>query len=417
MREAAAFAQDSLARLVLFSILGFDYPSAGEVAETRARLRELRADTTATEVAATAAAGPSAAADSSGVKPQSQQLLQDQADSTGKLAVIVASPTQASSSFSHASASFGALGSAPGSAELVHNPRPIAPASRASTYEVSLLLFDLVGFTSLSADVGPSRIVELLDDMYASFDRIVAHRGVRKIETIGDAFLVACGAPEPVDLVVSSATIAKCAIDMLGAVQSFSHRFGPRLKGHKLQARIGIHCGRVLAGVIGAQLPRFQLFGAAVDDVQAMESSSEAGRVHASPEILRHLLSTVSPAVEDSRARSHLRAEALAQQAASSRFGCCSRALDVGSAGGSALSPQRPTLPEAQLLPSPTTRRLAGAEVAPESAPTPEGAVGAHPAALMRRAVPDIKVARSFPDGSAFIERDRATGLAMGIQW
>jgi hypothetical protein len=208
MREAAAFVQDSLARLVLFSILGFDYPSAGEVAETRARLRELRADATATEVAATAAAGPGAAADGSGVKPQSQQLLQDQADSTGKLAVMVASPTQASSSFSHASASFGALGSAPGSAELVHIPRPIAPASRASTYEVSLLLFDLVGFTSLSADVGPSRIVELLDDMYASFDRIVAHRGVRKIETIGDAFLVACGAPEPVDLVVSSATIA-----------------------------------------------------------------------------------------------------------------------------------------------------------------------------------------------------------------
>jgi class 3 adenylate cyclase len=294
----------------------------------------------------------------------------------------------------------------------------MAPASRASTYEVSLLLFDLVGFTSLSADVGPSRIVELLDDMYASFDRIVAHRGVRKIETIGDAFLVACGAPEPVDLVVSSATIAKCAIDMLGAVQSFSHRFGPRLKGHKLQARIGIHCGRVLAGVIGAQLPRFQLFGAAVDDVQAMESSSEAGRVHASPEILRHLMSTVSPAVEDSRKHSHLRAEAQARQAASSRFGCCARALDAGSGGGgNAISPQRPPLSEAQLLPSSTTRRITSAEVAPEPAPAPEGAAGAHPAAPVRRAVPDIKIARSFPDGSAFIERDRATGLAMGIQW
>lgn len=174
----------------------------------------------------------------------------------------------------------------PGSASSFHQE---AAYRRAQTYEVSLLLFDLVGFTSLSADVGPRAVVELLDRMYASFDRIVSRRGARKIETIGDAFLVACGVPEPVDMITSASIVAKCALDMLRAVESFSTAWAGQLKGHKLQARIGIHCGRVLAGVIGDQMPRYQLFGTAVDECQALESSSEPGQVHASPELLNYL--------------------------------------------------------------------------------------------------------------------------------
>ena len=274
-----------------------------------------------------------------------------------------------------------ALQALPGSSPPTTTPPPpMVPSALASkTYEVSLLLFDLVGFTSLSADVGPSRIVELLDEMYTSFDRIVARRGARKIETIGDAFLVACGAPEAVDAVTSAATVAKCALDMLSAVQSFSRRFGPRLRGHKLQARIGIHWGRVLAGVIGTQMPRFQLFGAAVDDVQAIESSSEPGRVHASPQILSHLAAMRATAPPP------------APPAAARRGGCCR--------GADAVAPEQVAAAAA-----------AAAAVAAAAGPPAT-------AQQQQRAVPDIKVVKRLADGSGFIERDRHGGVAQGVAW
>jgi class 3 adenylate cyclase len=80
---------------------------------------------------------------------------------------------------------------------------------------------------------------------------------------------------------------------MISAVKTFDTALRDILKGHKLVARIGIHCGHVLAGVIGEDMPRYQLFGPTVDEVQAMESSSEPGCVHASSAILPHLRAAI----------------------------------------------------------------------------------------------------------------------------
>jgi class 3 adenylate cyclase len=93
-------------------------------------------------------------------------------------------------------------------------------------------------------------------------------RGALKIETIGDAILVASGVPESVPLKQSARTIAKVAIDMLAAVRTFDVALKNKLKGHKLIARVGIHCGTALAGVVGEDMPRYQLFGPVVDEVQ-----------------------------------------------------------------------------------------------------------------------------------------------------
>ena len=53
-----------------------------------------------------------------------------------------------------------------------------------------------------------------------------------------------------------------------------------------MQARVGIHVGPVLSGVIGTQMPRYQLFGPQVDYVMEVESTSLPNRVHASAELL-----------------------------------------------------------------------------------------------------------------------------------
>ena len=183
-----------------------------------------------------------------------------------------------------------------GADELMSMRMPVLPINasaevdaQSSLYEpstqlVSLLMFDLVGFTKLSATIGPHNLVTMLDKLYASFDRIVRKRQAYKVETIGDAFLVSCGAPEVMPPDKSAVIVAKCAIEMLRRVRSFA---APG--GHLLQARVGIHVGRVMAGVISSHMPRYQLFGTEVDKVMLLESSGQAGRVHASRAILQHL--------------------------------------------------------------------------------------------------------------------------------
>ena len=153
-----------------------------------------------------------------------------------------------------------------------------------ATEPVSLLMFDLVGFTKMSASIGPHALVSMLDRLYNAFDKIVEKRGAHKVETIGDAFLVCSGAPDPKPPEESAKTIAKCALDMLQTVCTF---VAP--KGHMLEARIGIHIGNVLGGVIGSKMPRYQLFGTAVDKTMDLEASSIPGFVHASKEILLYL--------------------------------------------------------------------------------------------------------------------------------
>lgn len=169
-------------------------------------------------------------------------------------------------------------------------PRRVKEMRDRSVFEptlnrVGLLMFDLVGFTRLSAEMGPHKVVAMLDELYDMFDKIVERRGALKVETIGDAFLVCCGAPDYKPSVDAAVRITKCALDMMQRLKSFR---APG--GRTLQGRIGIHSGPVLGGVIGVQMPRYQVFGPDVDYAMEMESSSEPGEVHASADILELLV-------------------------------------------------------------------------------------------------------------------------------
>jgi class 3 adenylate cyclase len=149
---------------------------------------------------------------------------------------------------------------------------------------VAILMFDLVGFTKLSSELGPQQVVSMLDELYYIFDTLVERRGAYKVETIGDAFLVCCGALTPVPPQESAVTIAKCAIDMIQRAKTFR---APG--GRSIQARVGVHIGQVLTGIIGKQMPRYQLFGEAVDVAVEMESSSKPGKVRASAAMVEQL--------------------------------------------------------------------------------------------------------------------------------
>jgi adenylate cyclase len=138
--------------------------------------------------------------------------------------------------------------------------------------EASVLFADLKGFVPLAKTLGPERTVGLLNEMMRSFDRLAIAHGVEKIKTIGDAYMVAAGVPEPV--ADHAPRLARMGLAMLQATDELANAFAVPLR-----LRIGIASGPVMAGVIGAKRLTYDVWGDTVNLASRLEGQSTPGRV------------------------------------------------------------------------------------------------------------------------------------------
>lgn len=149
-----------------------------------------------------------------------------------------------------------------------------------SYQECSVLFLDIVGFTGIAGSIPPQELISLLNDVFGLCDDIVEQHGLTKIKTIGDAYMAIAVGDESetkrLDHVVASANVA---IHMMQALQQI-----PQLvtASSLPRARIGIHCGPVVAGVIGKKRSQFDVWGDAVNVASRMESTGETGKIHIS---------------------------------------------------------------------------------------------------------------------------------------
>jgi class 3 adenylate cyclase len=157
---------------------------------------------------------------------------------------------------------------APIAARLKQNPATIADGFD----EVTVLFADIVDFTSMSSAADPVEVVTLLNDIFSEFDDLAANYKLEKIKTIGDAYMVAAGLPEPRADHVEA--IMGFAIDMLAAVERCQG-----LRGEPVRLRVGINTGPVVAGVIGRQKFIYDLWGDAVNVASRMESNGLTNQI------------------------------------------------------------------------------------------------------------------------------------------
>ncbi|MGI9464838.1 MAG: adenylate/guanylate cyclase domain-containing protein, partial [Aestuariivirgaceae bacterium] len=134
----------------------------------------------------------------------------------------------------------------------------------------SVLFADLTGFTPLSGELGPQKIVALLDEIFSAFDAEVARIGVEKIKTIGDAYMVVSGAP--IERPDHAEALAELALAMLTATDRISVQ-----SGHSLRMRIGIATGPVMAGVIGRTKFAYDVWGETVNRAARLEANGRPG--------------------------------------------------------------------------------------------------------------------------------------------
>ncbi|XP_051968449.1 retinal guanylyl cyclase 1 isoform X1 [Xyrauchen texanus] len=142
--------------------------------------------------------------------------------------------------------------------------------------DVTLYFSDIVGFTTISALSEPIEVVDLLNDLYILFDGIIAIHDVYKVETIGDAYMVASGVPNR-NGNRHAAEMANMSLDILHCIGTFQMRHMPDVK---VKIRIGLHSGPVVAGVVGLKMPRYCLFGDTVNTASRMESTGLPYRIH-----------------------------------------------------------------------------------------------------------------------------------------
>ncbi|MCE7936074.1 MAG: adenylate/guanylate cyclase domain-containing protein, partial [Chlorobi bacterium CHB2] len=153
---------------------------------------------------------------------------------------------------------------------------------------VTVLFADIVGFTVLSQGVTPQELVTGLDVLFSQFDELAEKYGLEKIKTIGDAYMAVAGLPESREDHAESA--ARMAIELVEVVAGF-RGLGD---GVRLQVRIGLHSGEVVAGIIGKKKFAYDLWGDAVNTASRMESHGEAGKIHVSEEFAAALSSAIS---------------------------------------------------------------------------------------------------------------------------
>uniref|UniRef100_A0A3P9PUZ1 Guanylate cyclase n=1 Tax=Poecilia reticulata TaxID=8081 RepID=A0A3P9PUZ1_POERE len=144
--------------------------------------------------------------------------------------------------------------------------------------EVTIYFSDIVGFTTLCQYSTPMEVVDMLNDIYKGFDSILDHHDVYKVETIGDAYMVASGLPRR-NGNRHAVDICRMALDILSFMGTFQLR---HLPGIPVWIRIGVHSGPCAAGVVGMKMPRYCLFGDTVNTASRMESSGQPLRIHVS---------------------------------------------------------------------------------------------------------------------------------------
>lgn len=143
--------------------------------------------------------------------------------------------------------------------------------------QVSVIFADLAGFTRVSANMAPERVIADLDHCFSAFDVITDQFSIQKIKTTGDGYMCVGGIP------VANRTNAVDAVMAALEMQRFMRAFAEQRRADGVEfwnCRIGINTGDCFSAVIGKSKLTYDVWSDAVNLASRMESAGEAGRVN-----------------------------------------------------------------------------------------------------------------------------------------
>ncbi len=157
-------------------------------------------------------------------------------------------------------------------------PQEVAARLRAgeavadSFSDLTAIFVDLVGFSTLSKRLSPGHLVKMLNTFFSAADRVAERHGIEKVKTIGDAYMAVIGG------------MASHGRDSRAAIL-FAHELVAELDaiaaetGLPLQARIGIHTGPAVGGVIGSARLAYDYWGDTMNIASRLQNVAPTGGV------------------------------------------------------------------------------------------------------------------------------------------
>lgn len=153
--------------------------------------------------------------------------------------------------------------------------------AKARRHEMVTVMFsDFKGFSRISEQLDPEALVAEIDFCFRAFDHIIERYKLEKIKTVGDAYLCVNGINSDADA-ADAAAIIHAALDM----QDFLDKRATERRSkdmHHFEARIGIHTGPVVAGIVGVKKFAYDIWGDTVNVASRMETNGEAGKINIS---------------------------------------------------------------------------------------------------------------------------------------
>jgi len=143
--------------------------------------------------------------------------------------------------------------------------------------DATILFSDIKGFVTFAKGRSAGEVVAFLNAIFTAFDERTAARGLQKIKTIGDAYMVAGGLTPGEDPVHAAKQIVALGIDLFALLDEVTEAHGITL-----DLRVGIHCGPLIGGVIGTSRLAYDVWGDTVNIASRMESHGVVGHVQLS---------------------------------------------------------------------------------------------------------------------------------------
>jgi len=155
-------------------------------------------------------------------------------------------------------------------------------AAKARKYDaVSVLFSDFKGFSKIAETLSPEELVNELNHCFTVFDGITEKYRLQKIKTIGDAYMCVGGL-----YTRGGNHVQRMVFAALEIQQFLADRKAKRMAQDQyfFEARIGIHTGPIVAGVIGRKKIAFDVWGNTVNVAQQMEHHGQVDKVNISGE-------------------------------------------------------------------------------------------------------------------------------------
>lgn len=161
--------------------------------------------------------------------------------------------------------------------------------------DATILFTELVGYHEYSKnEKDPREMVHLLSKLFSRFDMICEENRVYKVHTFGDSYVI-MGYNGKIDktlrkggVIVDEANrVVTTALEMINIFREIKESAEDKYDG--LELKVGINTGKIIAGIIGSKVVRYDIFGEGVLITKKMVKHGVSGRICISEETKKYL--------------------------------------------------------------------------------------------------------------------------------